>query len=106
MSQFRKGLIFADNRQHISQENMASTPQTEIFTGTRITVHSHHDFNTTMSRLYSEIGSPSEAKWPEIAKGITSFDEASKQAFISKVEDAVGSKGFMIFLVRCPSPFF
>jgi hypothetical protein len=59
------------------------------FDGTRITVHSTQDFTTVMSKLYTELGSPSALQYPLIAKNITSYNESSKEAYISAVERAV-----------------
>jgi len=81
---------------------MASQPQIETFTGSRITITTPNSFETTMSKLYSEIGTPNNLTWPSLAAGITSHSPASKEKFIAATEKAVGSKGFMIFLVYYP----
>jgi hypothetical protein len=86
---------------------MASQPQIETFTGTRITIKTPNSFTTTMQRLYSEIGTPNNLTWPSLAASITSYTPAAKSAFIAATEKAVGSKGFMIFLVpSLPFPPF
>lgn len=85
---------------------MAPQPQIETFTGTRISLTSPNDFKSTMQKLYSEIGTPDKLAWPSAAKGITSYDESNKQKFIAQTEKAIGSKGFMIFLVPSPQPCF
>ncbi|TVY17034.1 hypothetical protein LARI1_G003959, partial [Lachnellula arida] len=77
---------------------MTSQIQTETFTGTRLTLTSPSSFNTTLSNLYSEIGTPDTRAWPSIAASIASYSEASKEKFIAQVEKTVGSKGFMIFM--------
>ncbi|TVY40516.1 hypothetical protein LOCC1_G005340 [Lachnellula occidentalis] len=77
---------------------MTSQIQTEIFTGTRLTLTTPSSFNTTLSNLYSEIGTPETRAWPSIAASITPSSETSKEEFIAQVEKTVGSKGFMIFM--------
>ncbi|KAH6679113.1 hypothetical protein B0J14DRAFT_580041 [Halenospora varia] len=76
-----------------------TTQTTYPFTATHTTLHTPHSFQTVMSKLYSSIGSPSDVgKWQEVSKNITSYDEASREAFVKEIEKSVGPHGFMIFL--------
>ncbi|KAH8684279.1 hypothetical protein BGZ60DRAFT_163105 [Tricladium varicosporioides] len=76
-----------------------TTQRSDILTANYTTFHTPHPFQTVISKLYSSIGFPSDVgKWKEVTKSITSYGEASQDAFVKEIENLVGPHGFMIFL--------
>ncbi|TAQ87919.1 hypothetical protein B7494_g3736 [Chlorociboria aeruginascens] len=76
---------------------LGDPPLNETYQATHIIVHSDNNFTTVMNKPYSSIGSPADPRWPAIVRGITSYNESSKEAFIAAVNKAVGKQGFMFF---------